>query len=100
MQAKKKRKPVYRELFWTGSGRYADPCKHDFHDVTDGLTAVAGKLELDQLNPQLGKRPLFSAIDSGRLMQLMVAANRLITGVYDIEIDARHRQARLVVGAR
>ena len=97
---KKVKKPVYQEFSWTDNGRYADPCEHDFRDVADGLTVVAGMLELNQLNPQMGKRPLFSPTDSGRLMRMMVAVNRLMTGLHDLEIDATRSKARLVAGAR
>lgn len=97
---KKKKKPLYEEFSWTDNGRDADPTEHDFRDVADGLTVVAGMLEVNQLNPQMGKRPLFSSTDSGRLMRMMVAVNRLMTGVHDLEIDATHRKARLAAGAR
>lgn len=97
---KKKKKPLYEEFSWTDNGRRADPCEHDFRDVADGLTVVAGMLEMNQLNPQLGKRPLFSTTDSGRLMRMMVAVNRLMTGVHDLEIDATRSKARLAAGAR
>ena len=96
----KKKKPLYEEFSWTDNDGYADPCEHDFRDVADGLTVVAGMLEMNQLNPQLGKRPLFSTTDSGRLMRMMVAVNRLMTGVHDLEIDAKHRKARLAADAR
>lgn len=99
-QRKKKSKPVYQEFSWTDNGRFADPCEHDFRDVSDGLTVVAGMLEMNQLKPQMGKRPLFSPTDSGRLMRMLVAVNRLMTGVHDLEIDATHRKARLATGAR
>jgi hypothetical protein len=98
--SKKKKKPLYQEFSWTDNGRFADPCEHDFRDVADGLTVVAGMLEVNQLNPQMGKRPLFSPTDSGRLMRMMVAVNRLMTGVHDLEIDATRSKARLVAGAR
>lgn len=97
-QGKKKKKPVYQEFSWTDHGRFADPSEHDFRDVSDGLTVVAGMLEMNLLNPQMGKRPLFSPTDSGRLMRMMVAVNRLMTGVHDLEIDATHRKARLATG--
>jgi hypothetical protein len=97
---KKKRKPLYAEFSWTDNGIDADPCAHDFRDVTDGLTVVAGMLEVNQLNPQMGKRPLFSPTDTGRLMRMMVAVNRIMTGVHDLEIDATRSKARLVAGAR
>jgi hypothetical protein len=97
---KKKKKPLYEEFSWTDNGINADPCEHDFRDVTDGLTVVAGMLEANQLNPQMGKRPLFSPTDTGRLMRMMVAVNRLMTGVHDLEIDATRSKARLAAGAR
>jgi hypothetical protein len=97
---KKKKKPLYAEFSWTDNGGDADPCEHDFRDVADGLTVVAGMLEMNQLRPQMGKRPLFSPTDSGRLMRMMVAVNRIITGVHDLEIEAIHRKARLAAGAR
>lgn len=98
-KGKKKKKPLYEEFSWTDNGRCADPCEHDFRDVADGLTVVAGMLEMNQLNPQLGKRPLFSPTDSGRLMRMMVAVNRLMTGVHDLEIDAARSKARLAADA-
>jgi hypothetical protein len=94
-QGKKKKKPVYHEFSWTDHGRSADPSEHDFRDVSDGLTVVAGMLEMNLLNPQMGKRPLFSTTDSGRLMRMLVAVNRLMTGVHDLEIEATHRKARI-----
>ena len=97
-KSKKKKKPLYEEFSWTDNGREADPSEHDFRDVADGLTVIAGMLEMNQLNPQMGKRPLFSSTDSGRLMRMMVAVNRLMTGVHDFEIDATHRKARLATG--
>jgi hypothetical protein len=97
---KKKKKPLYEEFSWTDNGIHADPCEHDFRDVVDGLTVVAGMLEANQLRPQMGKRPLFSPTDSGRLMRMMVAVNRLMTGVHDLEIDATRNKARLAAGAR
>jgi hypothetical protein len=57
-------------------------------------------LEMSQLRPQMGKRPLFSSTDSGRLMRMMVAVNRLMTGVHDLEIDATRNKARPAAGAR
>ena len=98
--SKKKKKPLYEEFSWTDNGSNADPCEHDFRDVTDGLTIVAGMLEVNQLNPQMGKRPLFSPTDTGRLMRMMVAVNRLMTGVHDLEIDATRSKARIAAGAR
>jgi hypothetical protein len=98
--SKKKKKPLYEEFSWTDNGIHADPCEHDFRDVVDGLTVVAGMLEMSQLRPQMGKRPLFSPTDSGRLMRMMVAVNRLMTGVHDLEIDATRNKARLAAGAR
>jgi hypothetical protein len=99
-KGKKKKKPLYEEFSWTDNGIDADPCEHDFRDVADGLTVVAGMLEMSQLRPQMGKRPLFSPTDSGRLMRMMVAVNRLMTGVHDLEIDATRNKARLAAGAR
>jgi hypothetical protein len=98
-RCKEKKKPVYQEFSWTDTDGDADPCEHDFRDVADGLTVVAGMLEMSQLRPQMGKRPLFSPTDSGRLMRMMVAVNRLMTGVYDLEIDATRNKARLAAGA-
>lgn len=97
---KKDKKPLYQEFSWTDNGPFADPCEHDFRDVADGLTVVAGMLEMSQLRPQMGKRPLFSPTDSGRLMRMMVAVNRLMTGVHDLETDATRNKARLTAGAR
>jgi hypothetical protein len=99
-KGKKKKKPLYAEFSWTDTDGDADPCEHDFRDVADGLTVVAGMLEMSQLRPQMGKRPLFSPTDSGRLMRMMVAVNRLMTGVHDLEIEAIHRKARLAATAR
>lgn len=99
-KGKKKEKPLYAEFSWTDNGIDADPCEHDFRDVVDGLTVVTGMLEVNQLNPQMGKRPLFSPTDTGRLMRMMVAVNRLMTGVHDLEIDATRSKARLAASAR
>jgi hypothetical protein len=99
-QGKKKKKPVYQEFSWTDNGRFADPSEHDFRDVADGLSVVAGMLEMNQLRPQMGKRSLFSPTDSGRLMRMMVAVNRIVTGVHDLEIDATRSKARLAAGAQ
>jgi hypothetical protein len=98
-RGKKKKKPLYQEFSWTDNGIDADPCEHDVRDITDGLTVVVGMLEMNQLRPQMGKRPLFSPTDSGRLMRMMVAVNRIMTGVHDFEIDATHRKARIAADA-
>jgi hypothetical protein len=98
--SKKKKKPLYEEFCWTDNEPGSDSSEHDFRDVADGLTVVAGMLEVNHLNPQMGKRPLFSPTDSGRLIRMMVAVNRLMTGVHDLEIDATRSKARLAASAR
>lgn len=92
--------PVYQEFSWVESSADFDRCEHDMRDMTDGLTVIAGMLEVDRLNPELGKRPLFAPIDAGRLMRMMVAANRMMTELRDLEIDNKNEKARVAGGAR